>query len=145
MNSQLIISAHPDVRGNYSAALVRCIDECFACAQACIVCADACVAEPRVEQLRQCIRLNMDCADLCNTTGALASRRTGSNRPVLRATLEVCALACARCAEECERHASMHEHCRICAQACRACEDTCRVAMRSVGTSKESTAPTNPH
>jgi hypothetical protein len=145
MNSQQMISTHPDVRGNYNATLVRCIDECFACAQTCIACADACVAEAMVDQLRQCIRLDMDCADLCNATGALASRRTGSNEPVLRATLEVCALACARCAEECERHASKHEHCRICAETCRSCEDACRVAMRSVGTGKGAAAASERH
>lgn len=145
MHSQQIISTHPDVQGNYSAALVHCIDECFSCAQVCIACADACVAEPMVEQLRQCIRLDMDCADLCNATGVLASRRTGSNEPVLRAALEVCTLACARCAEECERHASKHEHCRICAEACRSCEDACRVAMRSVGKGSEAASASERH
>ncbi len=145
MNSEQMISTHPDVRGNYSAALVRCIDECFACAQACIACADACLAEPMVDQLRQCIRLDLDCADLCDTTGALASRRTGANEAVLHATLEVCALACARCAEECERHASKHEHCRICAQMCRSCEDACRVAVRAVGTGKGAAGKSERH
>jgi len=136
MHSQEMISTHPDVRGNFSQPLIKCIDDCFACAQTCISCADACLAEPMVEQLRQCIRLNLDCADLCNATGALASRRTGSNEEVLRQAIELCALACTRCAEECGKHADHHEHCRICAQACRECAETCRIAMRSVGGSQ---------
>ena len=37
-----------------------------------------------VEQLRQCIRLNLDCADVCAATGAVASRRTGSNESVIK-------------------------------------------------------------
>ena len=32
MPARDIISTHPDVRGNVSEALVRCIDECCACA-----------------------------------------------------------------------------------------------------------------
>jgi hypothetical protein len=141
MNSQQMISTHPEVKGNYSQPLVQCIDDCFACAQTCIACADACLAEPMVEQLRQCIRLNLDCADICNAAGALATRRTGSNEDVLRQMLELCQLACAHCAGECEQHADQHEHCRICAQQCRDCEESCRLAARVVGGQKR--APSN--
>lgn len=133
MKTQEMIGTHPDVRGSFSQPLVRCIDECFACAQTCISCADACLAEESVQQLRQCIRLNLDCADLCAATGTLASRRTGSNEPVLRATLELCSMACRRCAEECERHAGKHEHCKICGEACRRCERACTDAVKDVG------------
>ena len=135
MHTQQMISTHPDVRGNYSQPLIKCINDCFACAQTCISCADACLAEPMVEALRQCIRLNLDCADICNATGALASRRTGSNEEVLRHTIELCALACTRCAEECDKHADRHEHCKVCAQSCRECADSCRIATRAVGSS----------
>jgi hypothetical protein len=137
MNSQQMIATHPDVKGNFNAALAKCIDECFACAQTCISCADACLAEPMVDELRQCIRLDLDCADICGTTGALASRRTGSNEDVLRGALELCRLACAKCAEECERHAGKHEHCRICAATCRHCEEACRTAIPSAGSGKQ--------
>lgn len=133
MSSHPMISAHPDVKGNYSAPLVHCIDECLACAQACISCADACVAEPRVEMLRQCIRLDLDCADICTAVGALATRRTGSNEMVLRQALQLCEAACIACAEECERHASQHQHCQICAQRCRGCQEACHIAARSLG------------
>jgi len=96
MHARDIISTHPDVRGNVSEALVRCIDECYACAQACTACADACVAEEMVQQLKQCIRLNLDCADVCLATGALASRRTGSNEQILGQMLQICAAAAGR-------------------------------------------------
>ena len=127
-----MISAHPDVQGNTNDALIRCIEECYSCAQSCTSCADACLAEDMVDQLRQCIRLNLDCADVCVASGALATRRTGSNEGVILATLEACAQACRVCAEECERHASKHEHCRICAESCRRCEKACREAMQSI-------------
>ena len=49
MQTQQMISTHPDVRGSISEALVRCVDECYACAQACTACADACRAEEMVQ------------------------------------------------------------------------------------------------
>ena len=143
MNSQLMISTHPKVRGNYSAAIVRCIDECFACAQVCTSCADACLSESMVEHLRQCIRLNLDCADLCQAGGTIASRSTGSNEDVLRHALEAWCIACGRCAKECELHAHSHEHCSICARQCRECEDACRLAIRVLSGSAQPRAHAN--
>jgi hypothetical protein len=133
MKAEQMIKTHPDVHGNSSEPLVKCIEECFDCTQICISCADACLAEDSAKELRQCIRLNLDCADICDSTGALASRRTGSNQAVLRSALELCALACRTCAEECERHAEKHEHCRICADSCRSCQTACERAMQDVG------------
>jgi hypothetical protein len=86
-----------------------------------------------VAQLRQCIRLNLDCADVCEATGRLASRQTGTNETVLRAMLKTCEEACARCAEECARHANHMEHCAICAETCRRCEAACKNAAGSFG------------
>jgi uncharacterized membrane protein len=79
------------------------------------------------------VELNLDCADLCAATGALASRGTGSNKQILRQMLQVCAAACEVCGEECQRHAEHHEHCRICAEACRRCQQACQEAIRAVG------------
>jgi uncharacterized membrane protein len=132
MRAQDMISTHPHVRGNVNDALVRCIEECYACAQVCTSCADACLGEPMVQQLTQCIRLNLDCADVCNVTGRLATRRTGSDEELIRRMLHACAAACRLCMEECERHASQHEHCRICADACRDCMEACEAAGRSM-------------
>ncbi|MGE4063518.1 MAG: four-helix bundle copper-binding protein [Rhodospirillaceae bacterium] len=127
------MSFHPKAENGALASLIKCIDECHACVQACTSCADACLAEQDVERLRQCIRVDLDCADVCRTTAALASRRTGSNEDLLRAALEFCATACEICNEECKRHAEHHEHCRVCAEACRTCADACREAMDSLG------------
>jgi hypothetical protein len=131
MHAREMISAHPDVKGSISETLIACIEACYACAQTCTSCADACIAEPDVMSLRQCIRLDLDCADICGATGSLASRRAGSNQEVLRTMIEACALACRICAEECEKHAH-HEHCRVCAEECRNCESVCVAAIRSV-------------
>jgi hypothetical protein len=129
MHVQQMITTHPDVRGNTNDALLRCIEACYGCAQACTSCADACLAEPMVAELRQCIRLNLDCADLCAASGAIASRRTGSNEEVIRQALQACATACRLCGEECGRHADAHEHCRVCAASCNECEQACMDAV----------------
>ncbi len=86
MHVQQIISTHPHVRGKTNDALIRCIEECYDCAQSCTACADACLGEQQVHQLTQCIRLDLDCADVCAATGAVASRRAGSNEEVIRQT-----------------------------------------------------------
>ena len=106
--------------------LAACIQACYECSQACTACADACLSEDMVADLTTCIRTNLDCADVCATTGAVLSRQTGQDANLARAVLEACAAACKACGDECERHASMHEHCRVCAESCRRCEQSCR-------------------
>ena len=132
MHTKEMIATHPDVRGNVNQALIDAIDMAYACAQTCTSCADACLAEDMVAQLRQCIRLNLDCADVCEAFATLGSRRTGSNEEVIRKLLDACITACRLCGEECQRHASEHEHCRVCAESCRHCETACQSALRSM-------------
>ena len=99
-------------------ALKESLEACYDCAFTCTACADACTAEVHVEMLRRCIRLNLDCSDLCQTVGRALSRQ--------KIELDACAAICEACARECERHAEMHEHCRVCAEACRKCHERCR-------------------
>ncbi|RYI99321.1 MAG: four-helix bundle copper-binding protein [Acetobacteraceae bacterium] len=103
-----------------------CIEACFDCAQTCTNCADACLAEPHLPELVHCIRLNLDCADLCGATGRIAARLTKPSRAMTEAALQACLTACGACGDECRGHAGMHEHCRICAEACDACAKACR-------------------
>jgi uncharacterized membrane protein len=86
-----------------------------------------------VADLVDCIRTNLNCADVCEATGRELSRSGGYDLAVTRALLEACAIVCAACAEECGRHADMHQHCRICAEACRRCERACRELLGSLG------------
>jgi hypothetical protein len=78
-----------------------------------------------VAELRHCIRTDLDCADICDTTGRVMSRQTAPDRSLLQAQLQACAAACKACGDACEQHAQMHEHCRVCAEACRRCESAC--------------------
>ncbi len=76
-------------QGNYSAALVRCIDECFACGTS--ACASATVRVSPSRRSSNCgsASASMLIARICTTRRARSHRVTGSNEPVLRATLEV--------------------------------------------------------
>jgi hypothetical protein len=127
-----MIGTHPRPSGDRE-ALTRCIEECYRCATACTSCADACLAEQDVNDLIQCIRLDLDCADLCEATGRILLRQTAADPAVLRAAADACATACRACAAECERHAHHHEHCRVCAEACRRCEQACNDLLLSIG------------
>ena len=79
-----------------------------------------------------CIRLCLDCADICTATAAVTSRQTEYHADVTRPLLEACVAICRNCADECERHARMHEHCRVCAEACRRCEQACRELLDAI-------------
>lgn len=125
MHVRDMLKTHPTA-GDWSLQpIVDCVSACYACDQSCTSCADACLAEPNVADLRRCISLNLDCADVCAATGALATRLTEGDSRVLVAQLRACVQACSACADECEMHAGHMEHCRVCATACRECERAC--------------------
>ena len=124
-DSREMLDAHPWPGNVDREALARCIASCFACAQTCVACADACLSEDAVSDLRKCIRLNLDCADICEASGRVLTRQTEYDAPTTKAQLESCRKVCATCAAECERHAGHHEHCRICGEECRRCERAC--------------------
>ena len=85
-----------------------------------------------VAELVKCIRLCLDCADVCAATVGVTSRQTEYDAGVTRPLLEACAATCKSCGDECERHAQMHEHCRVCAEACRRCEQACRELLAAM-------------
>lgn len=110
-------------------AIRRCIAACVDCGTACTSCADACLAEPMVSDLIHCIRLDLDCAEICGATGRVIGRLTKPNKATTAAVLQACIAACEACAAECGKHAGMHAHCRICAEACRGCAQACQALL----------------
>ena len=113
--------------------LQACIEACVECAQVCTACADACLSEKMVADLAKCIRTNLDCADICDTTARVLSRHTGYDAHITRAVLDACAQACQSCGDVCAEHSTMHEHCRICAESCRNCEQASRDLISALG------------
>jgi len=133
MSIREMIETHPQPTGVERDALVECIDACFVCVATCTSCADACLAEPTVQELVRCIRLDLDCADICDATGRVLTRQTATEPSLVASAVALCADACRICAEECERHAQHHEHCRICAEVCRRCEQACNDLLSRLG------------
>src|SRR3954447_20109715 len=127
----LAASAAP-IPGVDVSLLADAAEAAFECVQTCTACANACLAEPRVQDMVRCIRLNLHCADICDMTGRLVSRQ--ENPELARAMLQACVLACRLCAEECARHAAEMAHCRICAEACRTCEQACQRLLEALPT-----------
>ena len=112
--------------------LARAIEALEDCAYTCTQCADSCLAEPNIARLAKCIRLTLDCADVCVATRRVISRRTEYDANVTRVLLEACIAACRSCGEECERHAQHMAQCRVCAESCRQCDETCRELLAAV-------------
>jgi hypothetical protein len=102
------------------------IDALSDCAQACTGDVDADLSEQNVAEMVTCIRLCLDCSDVCTATIGVTSRQASCDANVTRPLLEACVAICKSCGDECERHARHHEHCRVCGQACRRCEQACR-------------------
>ncbi|HEX5295959.1 MAG TPA: four-helix bundle copper-binding protein [Streptosporangiaceae bacterium] len=121
-----ILGSYQSAPGVDAAVLAAAIDAISDCAQACIADNDADLSEQNVTEMVRCIRLCLNCADVCTATGAVVSRPAGYDAEVVRLLLQACVAICKSCGDECERHARMHEHCRVCAEACRRCEQACR-------------------
>jgi Domain of Unknown Function (DUF326) len=128
-----IIERHPRAVGVDRELLLRCVEECFDCSATCAGCADACLGEPDVSGLVRCVRLNLDCADVCDAVGRVVTRQTEIDLGAVRAAIEACVVVCRACGDECERHAAHHDHCRVCAESCRRCEQACSDLLASIG------------
>lgn len=102
------------------------------CAQACTACADACLAERDLTALAGCIRLDLDCADVCEATSHVLSRRTGGEPWSVRALVEACVQVCRACADECARHGEYMPHCKVCAEACLRCLAACEKLLTAL-------------
>jgi hypothetical protein len=120
-----MLRTHPRAAPGAESSLAAVIQSCFICAQACVACADACLAEEQRNDLVRCIRLNLDCADICFPTGRILSRQTEVEQQVVEHMLQACVAACGVCAQECGFHGEHMEHCKVCEEACRACERAC--------------------
>lgn len=90
------------------------------CADACNHCATACLNEKDVQMLTRCIKLDIDCARMCQLTASFVAGDSERAQHLMKE----CAELCEACANECEKHSKM-EHCRQCAEACHHCAEVC--------------------
>lgn len=141
----LILHSHPRADQQHADAYADAVHALATCAHTCTSCADACLSEIEgLDHLRRCIRLNLDCADICTATARILMRQSETAADVVHAQLHACILACQACGDECEHHAEMHDHCRICADACHHCQQRCNFLLgetSSAGTAENSETP----
>ena len=112
--------------------LAGVIDALSDCAQACVADADNDLSEHNVTEMVTCIRLCLNCADVCTATAGVITRQVEYDAGLTRPLLESCVAICKTCGDECERHAKMHAHCRVCGEACRRCEQACLELLRAL-------------
>ena len=101
-----------------SSSLIQAASDCAA---ACDHCASSCIRDGSAEKMKECIRLDLDCADLCRLVASLAARDSGFVARLARDLDEVCEA----CAMECSKHEQYHT--QQCALACHRCATACRV------------------
>lgn len=98
--------------------LINMLNEC---AVECNYCTAACLEEQDVKMLAKCIKLEIDCAEICRLASSFLARGSEHAEHILKE----CAEVCEACAKECEKHSHM-EHCKKCAEACRRCAEACQ-------------------
>ena len=121
-----MLDSYPRTVNLDAGVLAATIDALSDCAQACTADVDADLSEQNLAEMVRCIRLCLDCVDVCTATVGVTSRLAEYDANVIRPLLQACVAICKSCGDECERHAPHHEHCRVCAEACRRCEHDCR-------------------
>ena len=123
-----LLDSYPGTLNADAGMLAATIDALSDCAQACAADADADadLSEQNLAEMVKCIRLCLDCVDVCTATLAVVSRQRDYDPAVTKPLLQACVATCKSCGDECARHAPHYEHCRICEQACRRCEQACR-------------------
>lgn len=90
------------------------------CVVTCNYCFNACLEEDDVKMMKECIKLDKECAAICQSTLGLLNK--GGH--FVKEALDICEKVCESCAEECAKYP--HEHCRICAKVCNECAEACR-------------------
>src|SRR3954463_12405088 len=75
-----MFAAHPVRPSSDQAVAIECITACYSCAEACNACADACLGEENVKHQVTCIRLDLDCGEICLATAKIVSRLTATDK-----------------------------------------------------------------
>ena len=99
---------------------IEFLSACNECATACLQCASACLVEEDPKSMVPCIKLDLECADICRLAAASIARSDEN----LKAVCSLCADTCQTCGTECATH--VMDHCQRCAEACKRCAEACR-------------------
>jgi Domain of Unknown Function (DUF326) len=121
-----LLDTYADSLNADAGVLAAAIDALSDCAQACTADTEADLNEQNLAEMVTCIRLCLNCADVCVATMGVVTRQGVYDHHVARPLLEACIAICKSCGDECARHAPHMPHCRVCEQACRRCERACQ-------------------
>lgn len=103
------------------------------CQEACQRCADAWLAHsPLGPDALRCIRLIVDCGDLCAAAAEVLPDIGNENIALVRSRLNACVFACERCVREASRHRAPHAP--ACIEACRSAADAGRQVISLLST-----------
>ncbi|MBP5980524.1 MAG: four-helix bundle copper-binding protein [Halomonas sp.] len=97
----------------------ECIEACNICAIYCDNCASSCLQEHNLDNMAECIRLDIQCAQICRLAVAFMAQ----NSEYAQDICQLCADICQKCGDECGQHKA--GHCQECAQACHRCASLC--------------------
>lgn len=97
-------------------ALGNCINHCN-------YCADACLDEENVKMMKDCIRTDKVCAEVCSALNQVLA----TNYKDVKGLVEYCKKVCQACADECGKHDA--QHCKDCAKACKECVSACEAFL----------------
>src|SRR5690625_2152821 len=112
-----------------------CIDACYACATACDHCAVSFLDEQDVKSMTQCIKLDLDCAEVCRVAASYMARGGQFSKTICR----LCAEICQACADDCA-HLQMDTAHRWARGGLRWAEES-RLRARAVGPKRRPPAP----
>jgi hypothetical protein len=127
-----MLETYPRTFNVDAGVLERAIEALVECANTCTQCADACLSEEDPAPLAKCIRLNLDCADICAATARTVSRQTEYDANVTVPLVEACIAVCRSCGDECDGHAEHMAHCAVCRDSCRACQQACEALLDAI-------------
>ena len=107
----------------------RCAEQCRECHAVCVETVHHCLEQGGRHAEAGHVRLLLDCAQICDTSGDFLLRGSELHTETCRA----CAEVCTRCAESCERVGG-DDVMKRCAEVCRRCAESCRqMASVTVG------------
>lgn len=102
---------------------LKLLEKICECQTTCKYCFNACLEEKDVHMMTRCIKLNVECAEVCGLTISSLAYESEFSAEVLK----LCIHACEKCAEECGKH--QYIHCIECAKACRECAEACQAYL----------------
>ena len=111
---------------------LECMEACLRCELACLACAEACLGDVELLEVGRCVRLSLDCAEICLATRTLVAGAIGSSPRLVLAQLLVCARVCATCEAECSRLGMRNDGVGACGRACADCLMHCFETTRHV-------------